>query len=266
MNRKYSSKKLAEKRKKKRKIKSILFSILTLILVVLFIWFFNSEKIRVKEIVVSGNKYSDQEKIVSDINSVLSEKYFFIFNKSNLFFYPRHKILEKVKNNHVIIKEIEIEITDWDNLAIKIVEHEPVAYYCKNQNECYLININGLVFDQELILPDDLVQVSGLLDENTNLIGQTYVEREKFENIINLIYLLDENDFKTTRVYSKDYETFSIYLENGPYLLIENNSNIQEVVSNLKTVINQDGINAIQFKNLEYVDLRFGNKVYYKIR
>jgi cell division septal protein FtsQ len=266
MNRKYSSNKLLEKRKKQRKIKRIIFSFLFLILLGGGIWFFNSENLRIKEIVISGHKYSEKEEIISIAQNILNQNYFFILNKSNLFFYPRNQIITEIKNQNVIIREIKTEIVDWDNLNIEIVEHDPVAFYCISTSDCYLININGLVFDKELIIPENLVQVAGLLNEGENLIGQYYSDYHVLNRIVYFFKILKENNFKPLKISSEDNETFSIYLENGPILLIEENLDSEKVITNLKTVIEKDGINQIQFANLEYMDLRFGNKVYYKIK
>jgi hypothetical protein len=49
------------------------------------------------------------------------------------------------------------------------------------------------------------------------------------------------------------------------HLLVQRNADYADVLTNLKTIIeSEDFKKAIELERIEYIDLRFGNKIFYK--
>ena len=78
---------------------------------------------------------------------------------------------------------------------------------------------------------------------------------------------------KPVILYVKDNEDAKIYLSKtkksvlGPEIIFKKDSNFQKIAENLKAALDTESLKS-EFKNkyssLQYIDLRFENKVYYK--
>ncbi len=112
----------------------------------------------------------------------------------------------------------------------------------------------------------DLKEVESERVENWP-IGVNYIEAELFKNIQIFVGLINDNlNIKTIYIKTEDFESFQIRSTTGPFIWISKFDNPERIFSNLKTVMENEEINKAQFKNLEYVDLRFDNRIYYKIK
>jgi hypothetical protein len=153
---------------------------------------------------------------------------------------------------------------------VQVSEHESVAKWCGKDDlssECFLVNKDGLVYVAEKKLsPKNVIKAHGMFDDPSSVIGQTYLVPQHFQKIIETIKNLDQLSIVPTSFETEDGETVIIAVSEGPHLMIDLNDEPSDILNNLKTTIETEEINEAQFKNLEYIDLRFGNKVYYKIK
>lgn len=134
-------------------------------------------------------------------------------------------------------------------------------------DDCYYINDSGFIFAH--LLPDDMnmwVKYTGALAEG-DPVGQTFSEPDYVSALNQFVRLLDsELAVDVSHVVSFDGQTYIIYADDGQQFLIDINDNLNSTFTNLETLFEQDAINDAQFGNIEYIDLRFGNRVYYKLR
>jgi hypothetical protein len=282
-NRAYRSSKLEQKKKKKRIIKIILAVILSISIIFLLSYYSKHPKVVINNIIISENEFVDDELVLKTVEEILSRKYVWLFAKSNFLLVPRDQIKREILETQKSISEISIKVKQINNLYIEIVEHAPVAKWCgadiTKKNECYLINEQSLIFAKENSINPKIVPIfhSTISMENkientvdgsqqTDVINMEYMDGEVFKNILTFVKNLNQFEITPTYISTEDYETFAVRAMSGPYLLIDKRIEPNEVLSNLQTVIEIEEINKAQFKNLEYIDLRFGNKVYYKIK
>lgn len=264
----YRSSKLAERKRRKKKIRIIIGSIFSVVLIIGVVFWFNHESMMIDEIVISDNEFINNDDLREDINEILNKKYIGIFPKKNFLILPKKKIKTFVFENNLSAREVRIK-RRVNKIEVNITEHVAVSKWCgldfNVPDVCYLINDQSLIFTQEKILqPKEVIKLYGLLNSE-NILGEKYLSMEVYDTVIAFVNNLEQLEIIPEFVDTTDQETFAVYTERGPYLLIKKNDDPNEVLNNLKTVIETEELNAAQFKNLEYIDLRFGNKVYYKI-
>jgi len=236
--------------------------------IVLFIWgmsyLSNLDSLKIKDVQVSDTKLAKADLIKNIVDQEVQKKYYFIFSRNNIIFLPRNEIAKRIKAEQNSIKDVEIDIKGINKIFIKVEEHEAVGVWC-SEKECYFLNNEGYIFSKApLVFDNNLTRFAGLL--KGDLIGQIYSDTQNFKNLVTLVTLINKINIKIKNVISEDGTTFYLNTEPGVVLLYEKNDDPEEVANNLNLVIEKDAINKAQLNNIEYIDLRFGNKVPYKIR
>ena len=97
---------------------------------------------------------------------------------------------------------------------------------------------------------------------NTDVIGQTLL-RGRLQEIIALLDSLATTNYKPEGITVDSEKDFSIVLADGPLLLVSFEMSAGDIIRNLQTALEADGV-KVKFTTLHYIDLRFGNRVYYK--
>ncbi len=216
---------------------------------------------------MTGGKFTDHSIVEGIAKQNIEGKYFFLIKKSNYFFYPRFEIAEEVQEKFISIKELKLTRNSFNEISAEIVERAPTAVSCKNETktECYLIDEEGLIFAMgPLVTEEDAIELANFYP-NLN-IGEKYQNTDAFKKVISLASMMREKSFHPDLISTEDNESYSIHISEGPRVFYEKGDDPKEVLINLLTVIEKDSLNKSQFQNIDYIDLRFGNKVYYKIK
>jgi hypothetical protein len=270
----YRSSKLAQKKRKQRKIKIILWTVLFISIIAGASYWSGHDSVVVSQINISENEFINDQDVLEKASQIISGRHLFLFSKSNFLLIPQSKIEDYILDTFPSAKDVDIKVK-FNEMEIVINEHQAVAKWCgidfNDPSDCYLLNDWALIFAKENIIEEkEVIEFYGLTDATTSeeieLVGQRHIEQGVYDRILVFLNNLNQLEINPIFVDTTDKETFAVYTERGPYLLIEKNDDPNEVLNNLKTVIETEELNDAQFKNLEYIDLRFGNKVYYKIR
>lgn len=103
-------------------------------------------------------------------------------------------------------------------------------------------------------------------DASVEIIGLEYTNADIFKKLIETTRLLSKEDIEIAKIRSEDFETYHLETIAGTDILIEKADDPEEVVANLKAALVQESIHEIQFDNIDYFDLRFEDKVFYKLK
>jgi cell division septal protein FtsQ len=260
----YKSSNLIKRKKQILRIKIVSFFVLAVLIVVGLAYLSNSDSAKISNIYITDTTFSNKKEIEKIVKEEMEGNYLFVFAKDNIFLFPKHEIEERIKNFSKSIKKTTISLSGLQSISVNIEEYKPTAVWC-NETDCFYLNEEGLVFDKAPIDYDkNLVQFHDWIHDNP--IGKNYTDSETFEKIIKLIEFVSKVPMKVTSINTEDGLTFYLHTEAGTRLLYEINDDPEAVANNLNTVLAKDAINRAQLNNIDYIDLRFGNKVYYKIR
>lgn len=158
-----------------------------------------------------------------------------------------------------------------DKIILEINEREMVAEICRK--ECYQVDKTGFVFlkssyEKEA---DEEVQVfraqdGGLLinlkDSRSLRLGETVVSEDVLSSIVNIEGGLGERLGSAVGIELNE-ERLTVRTEAGPRLYFNLERDVKNQLANLRLLLS-DKLSETDLKTLEYVDLRFGNRVYYK--
>lgn len=257
----------------------IFFGIFLISLIIGSIVFLRTRAVQIYSINVSGNQIIDSDLIVADVQKSLSGKYFFLIPKTNIFFYPKNLVIKNLAKDFPRLNKINVSLVGKKNLEVGVTEENGVALWCGADNEvpdltsqCYFTDNFGKIIDIAPYYSGDVyLRFFGGTISQTNPLGSTFVDAQNFNNIINFANNIESLNLQISavRLTSSGDDYFLIDLGGGKnaYIQFHDNDNYDILFSNLKAAIQKTSL-VDQLKNdktnLQYFDLRFTNKVYYK--
>lgn len=256
----------SSKKKKRRKIIiRLIFAFLLLVAVCVFvIWSFYLDYFRIKNINIEENSFIEKEKIIENINNFISEKYFYLIPKNNILVISKKEIADYLLNNFFRIKSANVSKKLPDGLIIKIEERNPSALLCEDKN-CFFVDDSGYVFEESPFFSGDIfIKFIDQRNEGNFSVNTKVLSEEEFRNLINFSELLSKDGIKVSGIILKNEGLYEFHTSEQWYILLSQRSNYKISFDNLKIALNEQ----IKEKRpeLEYVDLRLQNKVFFKYR
>lgn len=258
---------LGDSRKKKRKrllIRLLLMFFVVAIIIVLVVWSFYIDYFKVKKITVEGNSFLESEKIISNISSSLTGKHFYILPKSNILIIPKKEIINNLLNNFLRIKSIDVSRDFPDAIAIVIEERKPTALLCE-ERRCLFLDDTGYAFEESAFFSGDIyVKFIDQRDEKTFSLNKQILPEDEYKNLINFTDLLEREKIKIPNIILKNEGLYEFHTTEGWHILLSERGDYKIAFDNLKISLE----NQIKDKRpeLEYIDLRLRNKVFYKFK
>lgn len=263
-----------------RKLGLFIFGIF--FLSIIFTYVSGLSKLNVGSIEVVGNKITDTEDINNVVNEKLAGKYLFLFKRSNIFFYPKEEIKLALGENFKRLVNINLSIKDGNVLQVSTEERKGEYVWCgevfptpeiSTVEQCYFMDEGGYIFDEAPYFSGDVYfKFYGKVTDNPSPTGSYFIQGD-FSKLVALKDMLNGLNVSPVAL-EKDGEDFKIYLAskssgNSPHILVKANADFQKIVENLQAALETEPLMS-DFKNkyssLLYLDLRFGNKVYFKFR
>lgn len=214
---------------------------------------------QVTSVTVDNSPNIDEGKLIEYINQKVEKKLFFLRSKS-IFFLSEKKIRKEVLSQVSTIKDITIEKVFPGEIKVGLLERNPVAVWCKETNtkHCYYIDKEGVAFQKTenigggyLLIIRDIMRFAG-----DDVITENYIN-----NLFFLINELRKIKIELNYVDLTRENTIKIVTKNGWSILFSLENNKVEL-NNLKLILEKIGEEKV--KNLDYIDLRFGDRIYYK--
>ncbi len=282
------SPRLSELKKKKKKIfirKIIIFGIILVLLVVGMSFLSRVKKLNIYEISVEGNKIIDTDTVRKVTEEKLSDYYIWLFPKTNLFLYPKNGLKTTLADTFKRFENIDLSLENTNTLKIKVTERSPEFMWCGNtphvageRESCYFLDTYGYMFDEAPYFSGEVYfkfyETIHTPEDNSNPSG-SYIAKGYFDKLILFKNTLTEMDLKPVMIHIGDDNNIKIGLSrtkasgNPPEIIFKKDADIQKISANLKAALNAEPLLSKfkkEYASLEYIDLRFGNKVYYKFK
>lgn len=254
-----------KRRKQKRRLKRMFFVPLlcvTMLLVgallALILPYF-----RVSKIEVSGTQMIKNSEIEHLADTKLAERRFVVSHKSNYFLLPLADVKAAILEAFPRIEDVDVVSKFPNTLRISLKERSEWGIWCSNSasGTCYHLNEEGILLDSIETLPPD---IPPFVDERSHLPkpGQPILDKEFFSTIRDFIIGLARTDITATRILlGHDGDNVWVITEDGWHMILDDKTNGTVALENLEAML------AKEIKNpstLEYMDLRFEDKVFYK--
>lgn len=243
------------KRRKKRKYGKKIFALAIIFLFLLLIaGILLSPVLEIEKIIVYGNKEIDSEEIKTNINSMN----ILLLTTAGL----EKDLLKKIPK----IAQVEIRKNIFKKtLNISVVERENVGIACKEEtNNCFYIDKNGAIFEDAPKTSGSLIILIKDFSSQEFFIGKKILSEQIVASIIEIKENLDySTNIKVNwfEIHTDPPKELKVIIYGNWYILFDSTKEIEKQLSVLKTALDEK---IKTTENLEYIDLRIENRIYYK--
>lgn len=265
MNKKYNSSKFIQKKNKKRKIKIWFFLILIIFLLYGFVYLMKHPFVNIDNVQVIKNNFSKNEKVEARISEILDGKIIGLIPKTNVFLVSKHETEQKLKEDFPEIESISIDKKGLKQIEVEISEYEPKIIF-KSNNKKYFVNKEGNIFMEEPILHsyEQLLVFEKEIesvDIGINIIDSIFLDK--------ILSFVEKTKEQNLHIKSFNYEQEDVYYlktSDEFEMIISSQDDLNESYENFKTILEEGILDKNNLNMVDYVDLRFGNKVFYKLK
>ncbi len=266
-----TTKERAEKRRLKRRRRMILIFICILFLIAGIIGIFHIPALRIKSVKVAGVETIPENALESLIKDNLAGSYFFLIPKDSIFFYPKRSIEGTVTDTYPEIKDVGVSLSNLTTLSSSVSERHQIGVWCKEEITCYFLDDTGYLFENAPQISGNVYftyrgdLVSGT---STDALKGSFLDEATFKKLNTFIQALKDLHVFTPIAFTKTAQGEGVIsTEEGVDIRINTVSDISATLENLTSALGSSSLQDPKTRaSLEYIDLRFSNKIYYKLK
>jgi len=224
------------------------------------------ERFSINKIEVHGAETIDPSLIRQYVEHVINDDSRHYLSRGNVFLYPKKVIQKDLEIDFPRIKSANVSRPSLfsKTLVVVIQERAYFARWCYDPKECFQMDDGGFIFAEAASEnPAKYVFSGGVAAASTSPIGQVFVPTH-VPALIALLSRLETAGFIPEGARVENEKDFQVPLKDSFVIKASFGSDADTVVKNLQLILSNPPLQGNQSK-LEYVDLRFGNRVYYKM-
>lgn len=264
------------------------------------------QKFRITTVELSGEVLVVPDEVVSASNDFLSGYYIGLFPRNNFFLYPQSALQKFLEDKFKRINKISLKLSGFKKLEISIIERKQQALWCDGApdiaspanasstlitvtapksltEKCYFLDDNGLIFSEAPNFSGDAYfKYYGGLGTGTSPagsvptdsasygtpIGQTYLATSTvFQEVSSFVESVKQTAVTPVSVLASDDGQFTMFLSSGGKIYFNQPDSLSKSADNLKVLLQTLSVSSsTSILNINYIDLRFGDKLFYKLK
>lgn len=235
--------------------------------------------LNIQTVQAEGNNIVDSKNIAGLAESEISGKYLWLFPKSNILFYPKGAVKEALASEYPRLKDIGLSVRNDGVLVISVTEREPLYTWCgesiplnESGQKCFFLDRDGYIFDEAPYFSGDVYfKFYGARGVALLHPKGSYFAKENFSGLTEFKDAVSALGLKPSAFYLKEDGDAELYLSaskaSQPKILVKADADMEVLAANLEVALGTEPLKtkfAKERARLEYLDLRFDNKVYSK--
>jgi cell division septal protein FtsQ len=270
------------KRKRRRVMMEKILLIVFILGAVIFLLTYISRinKFNITRVEVSGNKVVDAEEIKNKVMEDIKGKYLGLFPKTNFILYPKNFIKESLATNFRRLKDISINVKNLNTLEVGVAERTGLYTWCGEavpevstaDEKCYFMDETGYIFDEAPYFSGGVyLKFYGTFPNYNDSPLGFYFANDIFNNLVTFKANIEGMGLKPEAMFLGKDGDVEVRLAPGsgarPKILIKSDGDFEKAAENLQAALSTEPLLTDfkkKYSSLQYIDLRYGNKVYYK--
>jgi hypothetical protein len=246
---------MAKKPSNKKKI--FFFKILSILLIIGFFvlawWIIWGKFWKINNIEIQGAKHTDISLVKTDVENYLQKKRAFVFPGDNILYFSEKDIKNIILKTYPSVESVIITRTNNRDIIINIVDRKPLGVWC--DDDCYFYDDQGIVFKKSFNFTG-LIFTRWGQNASSSIGFYDRVPCQKLCTDENFLNFLQKN--KIGKIIM-DGENLRLYSGYGFYIKALDDP---KVIMGDMTVFDKE--RKGDFSGLEYVDMRFADRIFYK--
>lgn len=279
---KVSNEKILRARKLRRKRLSIIFSIVGFLFVVGIVFFLRMKFLQLKNIEVAGNVVLEQKDIQDFINKKYEGKYLWLIPKNNTLFVLPKTVKKTLQKEFPRIDSIDVKRNFPKSLSIEITERKGMYVWCGNDTSissiskdvpCFFVDKEGVIFSEAPYFSGTPFTLFLGGDKDVlNILGTRLLMEDDFKNILFIYDMVNKLKLSPYAINILPGEEYEILLKSNSDLTSSTRIKLKDIndqitlSQNLAAALNTKVFKDHKIAEFEYIDARFGNKVFYKLK
>lgn len=257
-NKSYNNPYFERQTESKPKFNTKLYVRILLIIFLIYLILY-SDLFKIKTVEVQGTDMINPEEIQTLAKEKMSGRIWLVFPRSNLLFFKKSN-LEKEINSKYLLDKLEIE-KGWRRVTIRVEEKAAYLIY-NNLKAQYFLDSTGAITKE--MSADDISKYSQKFPTayvmQDVVVGDKPVSARFVNFILELDKALDAAGLKVKNYESGGVDQVNVVSPDGWRVYFSLNISMSQSIENLTAILSQ----KLKGKKFEYIDLRNGDKVYYK--
>ena len=231
--------------------------------------------LRVDTIAVSGTDQIASSTVEAFVRERLSGSWYYLFARDNIFSYPKQQLTADLGVAYPSFKSVDVHAEDFRTVAVVVVERQPTALWCSLSDLgasalCKFMDEDGVVYAPAPAGSEAAyVQYFGVATPTVESPGASqYLRMEQFRSLVTLVGALSGVIVASTveRVSVDDNGDARLTFQNGFILVCNLSEAGGDVFERFTLALKSSPFAGRALGDFEYLDLRFGDKLYYKLQ
>ena len=280
--RKFRTKQARKRERVRVALKSVTVLIGTSLFCALLVYATHLDFLRLEQVTVDTDGIIEKSTLTAALGTNIDGTFLGVLPKDTVFRVSHNGIKDALLDEFPRIETIEFARTGFYDLHATVLERTPSALWCGDVvppiayvklsdlegtsdnlwGSCYLIDKSGYIYARAPLYSGNMMpRYYGSL-EHAEPIAQQYIDTENFERWQKFNAILAENNLSSHAMLFVDERDVEVYLTNGLKVLMPRQEDVEVTARRLFALLDSGSIDVD--KEVEYVDLRFGNKAFVK--
>lgn len=251
-------------RRRRRFFALIVLFLIIILCIGLFIWGTYQTEVKISRITFFGLHTISEEEIRPAVEAYVAQQAKRVPGRDNQLLFPREYLARDLVTNNPRIERVGLALRGMTTpvLSITVVEREPEGVWCSAEANCFFLDKKGFVYATTTDKTGFVEFRGGQMSSSTSPIGTTFVS--DFQKIVSMLTSFSQEGYEAKEVEIVEDE-LTIFLTRGFVVKTLLSHDAEKTAETLGLVLGSESLRG-KSDALEYVDLRFGNRVYFKFK
>lgn len=233
----------------------------------------------IKNIVVQGNNEVSTDEVKNIAETYASSSWLYIFPQKNIIIYPTKDLENDLQSRYPRFSDVDVYRKGLTSIEIQVIERQPNALWCDENDSCFLVDKEGFIYapfigtitgetlDRQSSSTSAFVIFSGGIAATSTPIGTTINSSSTFSSMISLLQGMKGHGLTPERVNIRNKHEFSVHVNPGGDVIFSDIRPLSESLDNLIAALESAAFKGTSSpQNFDYIDTRFGNKIFFKMK
>jgi|GEM_PF-740827 hypothetical protein len=287
-------------RSRRRRRWGVLTALIVFLILAFFgglVWLSRASFLRITAVQVAGTQTLSDSDVEAAVQNQLIGSYWHLFAKNNIFLYPKNSITQTLVTNMPVIASAEVRTVDFHTIGVFLIERQPKALWCPDADAITqttdTASTTSIEVDTATTTPAELDTLGCLLlDQNGvayapagfaagggaykryygaitgSTLPEQYLAPGVFAALSALVDAIAQNQPQDaiTSVEVDSNNDVHVGFASGFMLLFPLSADGGDVYNRLMLALQSDVFAGHTIADFQYLDLRFGDKLYYKLK